>query len=182
MMAAMSVRTIADLTDDGYRGLRIPRCTACRAMTWKPEVVVGPADHAAPEPAGLEFHRGTRALGAGADVLPRDPAGLGRAAEPAAVARGADRRLERQPGTARPVYQVDRCHRRCLPDKLSRMTIVASYDGDSLIASRRAVETYNDQDRNPSRRRRASTSGLQAGSTARRRAVSLRKKLDGSLD
>lgn len=29
------MRTVNDWTDEGYRGLRIPRCTSCRAMTWR---------------------------------------------------------------------------------------------------------------------------------------------------
>lgn len=29
------MRTVNDWTDEGYRGLRIPRCTACRTMTWR---------------------------------------------------------------------------------------------------------------------------------------------------
>ncbi|GJE14908.1 hypothetical protein FOHLNKBM_5985 [Methylobacterium longum] len=35
MVASARMRTVSDWTDDGYRGLRIPKCTSCRAMTWR---------------------------------------------------------------------------------------------------------------------------------------------------
>lgn len=35
MVASARMRTVSDWTGEGYRGLRIPRCMSCRAMTWR---------------------------------------------------------------------------------------------------------------------------------------------------
>ena len=35
MVVSAHMRTVNDWTDEGYRGLRIPRCTSCRTMTWR---------------------------------------------------------------------------------------------------------------------------------------------------
>lgn len=35
MVVSARMRTVNDWTDEGYRGLRILRCTSCRTMTWR---------------------------------------------------------------------------------------------------------------------------------------------------